>query len=155
LAEIKSAKKNLEGGDEMNIRISFPKIIISLFILSTMLFVSTGFGLASEGLLDGKVFTGPTGKMGKDATETDELRFENGKLYSVGCADWGFGWGAYSTEVKGNGINFEAVTTSPKDGKIVWSGIVSGDTIDATYIWTKKSWYGERKQEKWFKGNAK
>jgi hypothetical protein len=120
-----------------------------------MLFLNTGFGFASEGLLDGKIFTGPTGKMGKDATENDELRFENGKLYSVGCADWGFEWGDYSTKVEGNNITFHAVTMSPKDGKIVWSGTVNGDTIDATYIWTKKSWYGERKQEKWFKGNAK
>ena len=139
----------------MNTQITSPKIIISLLILSIMLILNTGFGLASEGLLDGKVFTGPTGKMGKDATETDELRFENGKLYSVGCADWGFGSGVYSTEVEGNNISFKAVTTSPKDGKIVWSGTVNGDTINATYIWTKKSWYGERKQEKWFKGNAK
>jgi hypothetical protein len=139
----------------MNTRITSPKIFISLLIFSIMLILNTGFGLASEGLLDGKVFTGPTGKMGKNATETDELKFENGKLYSVGCADWGFGWGDYSTKVEGNSISFEAVTTSPKDGKIVWSGTVNGDTIDATYIWTKKSWYGERKQEKWFKGNAK
>ena len=139
----------------MNTQIIFPKIIISLLILSIMLFLNTGFGLANEGLLDGKVFTGPTGKMGKDATETDELKFENGKLYSVGCADWGFGWGTYSTQVAGNNITFEAVTMSPKDGKIVWSGTVNGDTIEAIYLWTKKSWYGERKQEKWFKGNAK
>jgi hypothetical protein len=139
----------------MNTRITSPKIIISLFILSIMFVLNTGLGFASEGLLDGKVFTGPTGKMGKNATETDELKFENGKLYSVGCAEWGFGWGDYSTKVEGNNISFKAVTTSPKDGKIVWSGTVNGDTIDATYIWTKKSWYGERKQEKWFKGNAK
>jgi len=139
----------------MNTRIKSLKIVISLLILLTMIFLNTGVGLANEGILDGKVFTGPTGKMGKDATDTDELKFENGKLYSVGCADWGFGWGTYSTEVEGNSISFEAVTMSPKDGKIVWSGTVNGDTIDATYIWAKKSWYGERKQEKWFKGNAK
>ena len=139
----------------MNIRITSPKIFISLFILSTMFILNTGLGLASEGLLDGKVFTGPTGKIGKDATETDELKFENGKLYSVGCAEWGFEWGDYSTKVEGDDIGFEAVTTSPKNGKIVWSGTVKGDTMDATYIWTKKSWYGERKQEKWFKGKAK
>jgi len=139
----------------MNIQITSPKIIISLFVLSIMLFLNAGFGLASEGILDGKVFTGPTGKMGENTTEDDELRFENGKLYSVGCADWGFGSGAYSTKVEGNNITFEAVTTSPKDGKIAWSGTVSGDTIDAIYIWTKKGWFGEKRQEKWFKGNAK
>lgn len=139
----------------MNTRITSSKIIISLLILSIMLILNTGFGIAGEGLLDGKVFSGPTGKMGKDANETDELRFENGKLYSVGCADWGFDWGDYSTKVEGDNIGFEAVTTSPKNGKIVWSGTVSGNKIDATYIWTKKSWYGERKQEKWFKEKAK
>jgi hypothetical protein len=120
-----------------------------------MFILNIGLGLASEGLLDGKMFVGPTGKMGKNATETDELKFENGKLYSVGCAEWGFEWGDYSTKVEGDDISFEAVTTSPKNGKIVWSGTVKGDTMDATYIWTKKSWYGERKQEKWFKGKAK
>ncbi len=139
----------------MNIQITSTKIIISLLVLSIVLFFNAGFGLASEGILDGKVFTGPTGTMGKNATEDDELRFENGKLYSVGCADWGFDWGAYSTKVEGNNVTFEAVTKSPKDGKIVWSGTVNGDTIDATYIWTKKGWFGEKKQEKWFKGNAK
>ena len=145
----------MERGDEMNIQITSSKIVISLLVLSIMLFLNAGLGLASEGLLDGKAFTGPTGKIGKDATETDELRFENGKLYSVGCAEWGFDSGTYSTKVEGNNITFEAVTTSPKDGKIAWSGTVNGDMIDAVYIWTKKGWFGEKRQEKWFKGNAK
>jgi hypothetical protein len=139
----------------MNTRITFPTVIFSLFIFSVVLVFNTGSGLASEGILDGKVFTGSTGKKGKDASGTDDLKFENGKLYSVGCTPWGFGWGTYSTKVEGNSITFEAVTTSPKNGKIVWSGTVNGNTIDATYVWTKKSWYGERQQEKWFKGNGK
>lgn len=139
----------------MNKQIISPKIIISFLILSIMLTFNAGYALASEGILDGKAFSGPTGKMGKDADGTDELQFDNGKLYSVGCADWGFGWGDYSAKVEGNNITFEAVTTSPKDGKIVWSGTINGDTADVTYVWTKKAWYGERKQEKWFKGSAK
>ena len=110
----------------MNMQITSSKIVISLLVLAIMLFFNAGLGLASEGLLDGKAFTGPTGKMGKNATDDDELKFENGKLYSVGCADLGFGWGAYSTKVEGNNITFEAVTTSPKDGKIAWSGTVKG-----------------------------
>ena len=139
----------------MDTRIKFSNIIIPLLIFSIVLLFNTGFGLASEGILDGRVFTGSTGKMGKNASGTDDLKFENGKLYSADCTPWGFGWGTYSTKVEGNSITFEAVTTSPKNGKIVWSGTVNGDTIDATYVWSKKSWYGERKQEKWFKGNAK
>ena len=48
----------------MNARITSSKIIISLFILSIMFILNSGLGFASEGLLDGKVFTGQTGKKG-------------------------------------------------------------------------------------------
>jgi hypothetical protein len=139
----------------MNSRITYPKIIISLLIISIVLFLNTGVGFANEGILDGKVFTGSTGKKGKDASETDDLKFANGKMLSTGCTQWGFGWGDYSTKVEGDSITFEAITTSPKNGQIAWRGTVKGDMIDATYVWTKKSWYGERRQEKWLKGKIK
>ena len=49
----------------MNIQIKSTKIIIPLLVFSIMLLFNAGFGLASESILDGKVFTGQTGKIGK------------------------------------------------------------------------------------------
>ena len=117
------------------------------------------FGLTSTmalaGVLDGKTYTGPTGKMGKSANGEEEIQFMNGKFYSVGCAEWGFGEAPYSAQVTGNTITFESITTSPKHGKIVWSGTIIGNKVDAIYKWTKKGFFGTRKQDKWFKGTLK
>ena len=107
-------------------------------------------------VLDGKTFIGPTGEKGKEAEGEDELRFENGMLVSVGCADWGFGASSYQTKVEGDTINFSSEMTSAKHGKIIWNGTVKGDTINATYVWTKKRWYWkDAHQEKWLKGTVK
>jgi hypothetical protein len=93
------------------------------------------FGLTSTiamaGVLDGKTYTGPTGKSGKAASDQEEIRFMNGNFYSVGCAEWGFGEAAYTAQVAGDTISFEANTTSPKHGKIVWVGTVKGDKVEA------------------------
>jgi len=111
---------------------------------------------ASTGLLDGITFVGPTGEKGKEAEGEDELRFDNGMLVSVGCADWGFGASSYRAKVEGDTINFTSEMTSAKHGKIVWKGTVKGDTINATYVWTKKRWYWKNAhQEKWLKGTVK
>jgi len=111
---------------------------------------------ANSNVLDGKTFMGQTGKMGKDAGEEDEIQFQDGKFYSVGCEKWGFGKAEYQTEVDGDIVRFEATTLSPKHGKIVWKGTVQGDQLQATYLWTKERWYWkDAHQEKWFKGNLK
>ena len=46
---------------------------------------------AYSGILDGKTFVGKNGMIGKSGSEDDEIRFENGKFYSVGCGKYGFG----------------------------------------------------------------
>ncbi len=127
--------------------------IYPIFIL--LIVFSLTSTIAMAGVLDGKTYTGPAGKIGKSASEEEEIRFMNGNFYSVGCGEWGFGEAAYSAQVAGDTISFEAITTSPKHGKIVWSGTVKGDTVDATYKWTKKGLFGTRKQDKWFKGTLK
>jgi hypothetical protein len=127
--------------------------IYQIFILLIIFGLTSN--LAMAGVLDGKTYTGSTGKLGKAASDEDEIRFMNGKLYSVGCAEWGFSEAAYSAQVSGDTISFEAITTSPKHGKIVWSGTVKGDKVDAIYKWTKKGFFGTRKQDKWFKGTLK
>jgi hypothetical protein len=130
---------------------------IAFGLLVTFVFF---YGLSQLGagttVLDGKTFLGQTGKNAKKASGEDELRFQDGKLYSVGCAEWGFMAGAYTIRGEGDNIYFEAETSSPKHGKIVWKGTVQGDKINATYVWTKKRWYWkDAHQEKWFEGSLK
>lgn len=111
---------------------------------------------AYSAVLDGKTYLGQSGKMGKDASEEEELRFQNGKLYSVGCAKYGFGESYYTTKVEGDSIHFKSTLESSNNGEIVWEGTVQGDKIEATYVWTKKRWYWkDAHQEKWLKGSLK
>lgn len=108
---------------------------------------------AYAGSLDGKSFTGNTGKMGKKSSNTDVITFENGKFSSSGCQEYGFGSGTYQATTEGEKTHFVADTFSEKTGRITWVGTISGDKLDATYIWYKKGKYSEPKQIKWFKGN--
>lgn len=118
--------------------------------------VTTIFGAASisayAGSLDGKTFTGDTGKMGKKSANTDMISFENGQFTSSGCQKYGFGSGAYQTTDEGDKTHFVADTYSEKTGRITWVGTVSGDKLNATYLWYKKGKYSKPKQIKWFKG---
>jgi hypothetical protein len=111
---------------------------------------------AYSGELDGKTFMGQSGDQGKESSRDEELRFQNGKLYSVGCAEWGFGESDYTARIEGESIHFVSEMLSPKHGKIVWNGTIQGDKIDATYVWTKERWYWkDAHQEKWLKGSLK
>ena len=77
-------------------------------------------------------------------------------MYSVGCAEWAFDAGSYTTRGEGDNIYFEAETSSPKHGKILRKGTVQSNESNATYVWTKKSWYWkDAHQEKWFEGSLK
>lgn len=109
-----------------------------------------------SGMLDDRIFVGSTGDKGKEASEADELRFTNGKFRSVDCDQWGFGDAPYTAGTDGDLIKFSAVTVSPEHGKIAWNGTVKGDTLEATYVWTKERWYWkDAHEEKWFKGSIK
>jgi hypothetical protein len=112
--------------------------------------------LAAEasGLLDGKSFVGNNGEKGRelDPDEHEEIIFENGRFRSVSCDPYNFGDSEYSTTVVGKIIHFEAETTSPSHGKIVWEGTVNGDTALVTFVWTKERWYWDTRREYWFKG---
>ena len=130
----------------------FKAILLSALVL--LINISNEIMVRAESsILDGKSYLGPIGPRGKAADGEDELVFKNGKLFSYGCAEYGFGSGAYTVRVEGDTIHFEAETTSPKHGKIVWKGSIEGDRIDGIYTWTKKRWYWrDAYEENWFKG---
>ncbi|NYZ69684.1 hypothetical protein H0A36_27085 [Endozoicomonas sp. SM1973] len=70
--------------------------------------------------------------------------------------EYGFRKGIYTTEKSGDAIKFKATVRSPGNGQIAWEGVVRGNAIEATYIWTKKRWWWKDAREvKWFKGKLK
>ncbi len=129
---------------------------ILLVIGCFTLVVPSAWGEASH-LLDGTAFVGKNGEKGKplDPDEDEEMVFQNGQFTSVSCAPYNFGSGEYSTNLVGDRIHFEAVTESPTHGRIVWNGIVDGDTAEATFVWTKERWYWDSRREYWFRGTLK
>jgi len=113
---------------------------------------------AGQGSLDGKTFVVETGEKGKSGGDKDTLTFKDGNFRSAGCDQYGFGDGAYTSSVKGDSIQFEAVTTSPTKGKMTWKGTVTGDKIEVAYVWVDAShWYkpNPKPLEKWAKGELK
>ena len=107
-------------------------------------------GVVVAGALDRKVFSGEVGGKGNAHGDKDEFQFHEGKFHSTACDPYGFGEGAYTTVVEGAAVTFEAETTSPTDGRMVWKGAVRGDTIEGTTTWYKKA--GKTPDEMWFKG---
>ena len=114
-------------------------------------------GVELAHLLDGQTFIGKNGEKGQplDPNENEEIIFERGRFRSVSCDPYNFGSSEYSAEVVGDSIHFEAVTLSPTHGKMVWKGIVKGNTAQASFVWTKERWYWNTRREYWFEGLRK
>ena len=108
-----------------------------------------------SGVLDGKTFTGKNGVIGESGSEDDEIRFQNGKFFSVGCGKYGFGESVYTANIDGNIVFFTADIYSDKYGRITYSGFVKGDDLQGTFIWFDKGKYATPEQVKWWKGSAK
>ena len=110
-------------------------------------------GTAGAGrLLDGAVFDGPTGAEGRKADHIDHVVFADGRFLSVGCARWGFGAADYRAWHEGDVIRFSAVTVSPTHGRLAWKGVVQGDRIEATFVWTKDRILWTTRRAYWFRG---
>jgi len=101
----------------------------------------------THALLDGKVFVGQSKEKHKRAVKEDELRFMNGEFQSIGYGQKGFNEGVYAARAEEDKIYFEAETVNPKQGKIKWSGIVHGDSIEVNYRWSKKGWLSDTEKD--------
>ena len=131
--------------------------ICQLFLVTFTLVIlfSITIVIAQEGLLDGKVFVGQSIEKNRRAVKEDELRFMNGKFHSIVCAKRGFNEGGYTARAEEDKIYFEAETVNPKQGKIKWSGIVHGDSIEVNYRWSKKGWFTSTEKDYSFNGTLK
>lgn len=131
--------------------------ICRLFFFTLVLVTMFGItiAIAQEGLLDGKVFVGQYREKHKSAVKEDELRFLDGEFHSIGYGQKGFNKGVYNARTEEDKIYFDAETVSPKQGKINWSGIVHGDSIEVNYRWIKKGWLSNTEKDYSFSGTLK
>ena len=92
--------------------------------------------------VDGKNFLGEmlSGE-GKVLTSQEKLVFKNGRFASEACRKFGFGDGPYWLRMEDGKIQFIAETVSPDNGTMHWKGTITGDQVDASFVWTKKRWY--------------
>ena len=134
-------------------------LVIWILLLEVILTQTNAMGDdASDamGMLEGKVFVGHTGPQAGLVNGEDEVVFRNSRFLSTACNKWGFDSAVYTATVQPDGIHFTSVTNSPKHGHIFWKGVVSGDAINATYLWTKERWYWfDAREERWFKGKLR
>ena len=139
------------------------KVLVIFLALTLVLVPGVTRSIASEisqnletsYLLDGRTYVGQKGGKGMPADSPDEFIFTEGQFRSTSCDPYGFGPGAYKATADDGIITFEAVTQSPTHGQITWRGTVSGDKLDATFVWTMERWYGDIRKEYWFKGRLK
>ncbi|HXO21687.1 MAG TPA: hypothetical protein VOA87_17380 [Thermoanaerobaculia bacterium] len=131
------------------------------FALSALLAVSTLAGWmaatsaagAAAGLLDGKIFAGKMGEVGKATGDKDQFIFQGGTFRSRACDAYGFAAAPYTATKNADGtITFTAETESAKEGKMSWKGTVFDDAIDGTVSWVKP---GQKAIDYWFKGGRK
>ena len=120
-----------------------------IVVLTSMFLVAAPVVALAGGALDGKVFV--TMLDG----DNDVLTFQEGTFHSSSCDEWGFGKGEYTTQDTGDSISFEAMTTSEKNGNMVWTGTVQGDTIKGKYVWSKEGLFGTKTKTKNFEGTLK
>lgn len=127
--------------------------VLAAFLLGVAFVLAAAFPARGADGLDGKTFVAETGEQGKKADSKDEIAFRDGKLHSSACDPYGFGDGAYTTmDHGGAGTMFHARTESAKEGAIEWGGMVKGDAIDGTFVWTKP---GQKPITYWLKGTLK
>ena len=111
-------------------------------------------GVPQISILEGKSFSGELGLLGKPASATDLLLFNDGMFISKGC-EKRCGYTAAEYQIHAEGDSFEVVSETPclkSDATIIWQGTVKGDEIEGTFTWINKRWYWTFEKEFWFKG---
>jgi len=103
-------------------------------------------------MLDGRNFIGVVLECGKTEGDADTIIFKDGRFRSTACDRYEYGDGPYAAKAAGDAVTFEAQTESPKYGKLLWRGVVSGRRLDGTLIMVRD---GKTLGEKWLLAGEK
>ena len=121
--------------------------------------IGMAFGLTASGvasaktdLLDGKVFVGQVGKIGKARGDKDQFVFQGGTFHSTACDPHGFKAVEYTADQTAQAVAFQAESANLKKETMLWRGMVQGDQISGTAVWERP---GKKPAEYWFKGHLK
>ena len=113
----------------------------------------TALGGENWSILDGQVFEGEFGALGKDAKGTDGWVFDKGMFLSKSCLECGFPESPYLVRFENGKTVFETITQCPRtDAKISWRGTVENGRIEGVFTWVRKRWYWTIKKQFWFRG---
>ena len=86
--------------------------------------------------LDGKTYVLTMNEDGK--TMTEEVKFNNGMFESPECYQWGFSAAPYKAWEENGSIRWESEYTSEKEGKMMFTGTISGNTLSGNELWHKE-----------------
>lgn len=105
-------------------------------------------------VLDGKVFAGELGSVGKPALTQDLFEFREGMFVSKECERrCGYSAAPYWVRMEERDVRFRSeIPCEKSDATMVWTGTMKGDEIEGTIAWTSKRWYWTIEKEFWFKG---
>ena len=71
----------------------------------------------------------------------DTLTFDGGNFSSAICERYQFAAAPYWTRREGDKVHFLAQLESPTDGRMVWTGTITGAGLEGTMRWTRTRWY--------------
>ena len=78
-------------------------------------------------------------KKAGEKVSKDTLIFKGEQMTSTACVKYGVAHSAYTAAGTSAPPSFQAEQTSAKEGKMTWSGQVTGGTVSGTAVWTKKN----------------
>jgi len=96
--------------------------------------------------LDGRTFEGVFLARGKTSGDADTLTFKDGRFRSSACDRYGYSDAPYKATTVGDTMRFETETQSAKYGKLLWTGTIRGDKLDATVMMVQD---GKKPVENW------
>jgi hypothetical protein len=134
-------------------------VIRTIMLAMSMIAIVLAMPIASaQLLLEGRKFDTQAGLVGKAAhVKSDILSFAAGQFHSSDCDQYGYGKGDYRASQQADSVSFEAETRSEQYGRNVWKGVVTGDQIEGTMIFYRKStWWrpDPAPLDHWFKGKV-
>ena len=107
-----------------------------LFALTIILTAIPAF--AAGGELDGKTFNGKVWTEGEKG-DPDTFIFKSGQFRSTACDQYGYSSAPYTVSEKDGVKSFTSTTTNKEGAKMLWQGVVQGNSIEGSAIMQTQS----------------